>query len=430
MSLINQMLRDLQKQNKADGSTKPAALRPKMMERIPYLPMPVVLGGVALALLCLVWWLAGALSEMMFGFEPIANPGGSQPVAVAEPSSTAGQPVLVAAEPDQLTMAERHAEPPTQPVVNDVPAAKASASDEVQPVEGKAVEKKSTEKPYELKPVTAKAAAVAGQPSGVAKVKRKQEPASPRATAKTLPVQSRSVTAPVRVVDKAQVRLHPDDLPGAVLNRPPAQAESQPLAARPSKLQATTPYGQAEEAYRDGEWAFSQHRNSLAVMSLQQSLELYAGHLPAREMLVDILVADGKTGEAMFLLAEGLEIAPDYIAFKKKYARLLVEQGDYDAATKVMLKGGLPTVEKDPEAHVVLASLYQRLGEPFLAAQTYRNLLVAWPQTGAFWVGLGGALEGQHLSEEAVVCYKRALSTKDLRQDLSQYAKKRLSLLN
>ena len=107
-----------------------------------------------------------------------------------------------------------------------------------------------------------------------------------------------------------------------------------------------------------------------------------------------------------------------------------MDQGDNDAAAKVMLNGGLPTVEEDPEAHVILASLYQRLGESFLAAQTYRNLLVTWPQTGAFWVGLGGALEGQHLSEEAVVCYKRGLETKNLRQDLSQYAKKRLRLLN
>jgi tetratricopeptide (TPR) repeat protein len=205
--------------------------------------------------------------------------------------------------------------------------------------------------------------------------------------------------------------------------------DSKNIVGRPSKSQATTPYGRAEEAYLDGKWALAQERSNLAVRSLQHALELYSGHLPARELLVEILSKQGNTGEAMFLLAEGLEIAPDFISFKKRYARLLVEQGDYDAATKVLLNGGLPTVEGDPEAHVVLASLYQSLGEPFLAAQTYRNLLVAWPQTGAFWVGLGGALEGQHLSEEAVVCYQRALKSKKLRLDLSQYAKKRLSVL-
>jgi len=186
----------------------------------------------------------------------------------------------------------------------------------------------------------------------------------------------------------------------------------------------------AEEAYLDGKWAYERERTNLAVRSLQDALELYPGHLPAREMLVKVFEKGGKNGEAMYLLAEGLEIAPDYIVFKKSYARLLSAQGDYDAATKVMLNGGLPDVEEDPEAHVILASLYQRLDESFLAAQTYRNLLVAWPQTGAFWVGLGGALEGQNLQKEAVECYQRALKTENLRKDLLAYAQKRLRTLN
>jgi len=33
-----------------------------------------------------------------------------------------------------------------------------------------------------------------------------------------------------------------------------------------------------------------------------------------------------------------------------------------------MLNGGLPAVEEDPEAYVLLGSLYQRLDESFLAA--------------------------------------------------------------
>jgi MSHA biogenesis protein MshN len=186
----------------------------------------------------------------------------------------------------------------------------------------------------------------------------------------------------------------------------------------------------AEEAYQDGKWAVTYENSRQAVSSLQQALALYPGHLAARELLVEIFGKEGKAGEAMYLLAEGLEIAPDYIVFKKLYAQLLMSQGDFDTAAKIMLSGGLPTVGDDPEAHVVLASLYQRLGEPFLAAQTYRNLLVAWPQRGAYWVGLGGALEEQNLSAEAAVCYQRALETKDLSQDLRHYAGKRLSLLN
>jgi MSHA biogenesis protein MshN len=255
-------------------------------------------------------------------------------------------------------------------------------------------------------------------------VKRKQVKTPVRAAART-----RSKVTSTQSVAKVPKRLHPDELPGAIPSQSVSMLEVKRIE-RPSRIPATTPYGMAEEAYLDGKWAYERERTNLAVRSLQDALELYPGHLTAREMLFKIFEKGGKNGEAMYLLAEGLEIAPDYIVFKKNYARLLSSQGDYDAAAKVMLNGGLPAVEEDPEAHVILASLYQRLDESFLAAQTYRNLLVVWPQTGAFWVGLGGALEGQQLQKEAVECYQRAMKTENLRKDLLAYAQKRLRSLN
>lgn len=425
MSLINQMLRDLQQQKKGGGSTKSGTLRPKMVERIPYLPLPVVLSGAALVLLCLVWWLAGALSDVMFGFEPTDKLTGNPEVVATENSPTADETRAAVVESEPLTVAEREAEAPVVQMVSEKSIEKEPAQAEVKPTRIVPAEQAPV-----VKPVAFKAAPVVVKPA-VATVSKQERVVTPPSVSKTpRPAQRRTVQAPAKVVTKAPARLHPDDLPGALLSSRQPLNEIKSIVARPSKSQATTPYGVAEEAYLDGKWAFAQERSSLAVRSLQHALELYPGHLPARELLGEILGKEGKTGEAMFLLAEGLEIAPDYVVFKKKYARLLMDQGDDDAAAKVMLNGGLPTVEEDPEAHVILASLYQRLGESFLAAQTYRNLLVAWPQTGAFWVGLGGALEGQHLSEEAIVCYQRGLETKDLRQDLSAYAKKRLRLLN
>ena len=434
MSLINQMLRDLQQQKKDDGSTKPDPLRAKKMVRVPYLPLPLVLGGATLVLIFFVWWLAGALSDMMFGFEPAAKPAESQQLVTIEQSPVAEITTVVTEDQDQLTRAEREAESPSAPVasaqvaeIGERVAKKAHSPVNAQPVQ--------TAPPVQKSP--------AAKTPVIKQVAVKSTPASPHVTKKTPPVKSypvqaprkvvtkprKIVTPPRKVVAKVPKRLHPDALPGAILSSSRTLPATQKVARR-TAFRATTPYGMAEEAFLDGKWALEQQRSSLAVSSLQHALELYPGHLPARELLVEILDKDGKTGEAMFLLAEGLEIAPDYIVFKKSYARLLVDQGDYDAAAKVMLYDGLPTVEEDPEAHVVLASLYQRLGESFLAAQTYRNLLVTWPQTGAFWVGLGGALEGQNLPGEAVECYQKALKTKNLRQDLSRYAKKRLSLLD
>lgn len=417
MSLINQMLRDLQEQKKGGAQSSVDPPRRSKMEKIPYLPMPVVLGGAALLLICLIWWMAGVLSDLMFGFEPTnAKPEVQQVVSVEESMATDNE--STPHEKDQLTLDERNAEPPPPLPEADPVIVKTQAPIQLAADQEKPPVKKASTKPAVVK----KSTVVKSNYSKPVKPKRKKLPV--RTAVKTQPQ-----ATPAKVVAKAPARLHPDELPGAVRSRAVVKPEVK-MIERPRKVPATTPYGMAEEAYLDGKWAFERERDNLAMRSLQDALKLYPGHLPARELLVKILGKKGKNGEAMFLLAEGLEIAPDYPAFKKGYARLLVEQGDYDAATKVILNGGLPAVEDDPEAHVILASLYQRLDEPFLAAQTYRNLLVAWPQTGAFWVGLGGALEGQQLSKEAAECYQKALKTENLRNDLLVYAKKRLSVLN
>ena len=492
MSVINQMLRDLQQQKKDAEAAKQDSLGPKKTGRVPYLPLPLVVGGATLALLSLAWWLSGAISDTMPGFEPASKPSTPREVVATEQIPVT-EKISPATEPDQLTKAEREAEPPVPkaasepvgeevsavakaqtvpvtpvekpPVVKPVvvtpapvaPAAsepvveKVSAVAKAQPVPVKSVEKPPVVKPAAItpapgapaasEPVVEKASAVAkAQPVPVKSVEK--APVVKKAVAKPVPVaKSSGVSAKKPAVqisseqipDKLEVatqkRLHPDALPGAIMSSGNNLVETKNMH-RPSRSQATTPYGMAEEAYLDGKWALAQKSSGLAVKSLQEALSFYPGHLQARELLVEIFVKQGKAGEAMFLLAEGLEIAPDYIVFKEKYSRLLMDQGDFDAAIKVMMKGGLPTVQDDPEAHVLLASLYRRLGEPFLAAQTYRNLLVAWPQRGAFWVGLGGALEEQRLSEEAAVCYQRALKTNDLSSDLKHSAEKRLSLLN
>ena len=174
MSLINQVLRDLQQQKKGGGATQPRSLRPKQVARVPYLPLPLVLGGGALVLLCLVWWLAGALSDMMFGFEPVAKPPALQEVVAAEQSLSA-EKNLVATEPDQLTVAEREAEPPVAPVA---PAVVSAPPEPVVPVEQTPA----------VKPPTVKPAPVVTRPAVATTHRRKQEAALPREVKTPRPV--------------------------------------------------------------------------------------------------------------------------------------------------------------------------------------------------------------------------------------------------
>jgi predicted Zn-dependent protease len=203
-------------------------------------------------------------------------------------------------------------------------------------------------------------------------------------------------------------RLHPDLLPGAVNTTNLALRKAvRQIAADPPPVR--TPYGQAEDAYRQGLQAYAANRTETSLQALRRTLELYPGHLPARELLADQYEMAGRTEEALTLLQKGLTIAPDYTPLRKRMARLLLDRGDAAGATKALIGGGLPKVEDDPELHQILAESYRQIGENFLAAQTYRNLLTRDPRNGLFWAGLGDVLTADGQPGEAHKAYRRAL---------------------
>lgn len=420
MSLINQMLRDLQKQQEGERVAV-AASKPSLLERLPRLPIPLLAGAGVGLLVLICWWLAGALSSWMFQYEP-------EPVAVEQsaeliPDSGALSPeeyAMDAGEPsadEQASVSEFVEEEPviveeqlsTQEVA--VAAPLAPPAPEPVPVQESVATKRTTVAQKTKSPKT-----VAEQsPRRLAGTRKTvlYESSNPPFVRKPQPVAQRQKQALAKPLPP---KLHPNQLPGAVgpgLRQPPI----------------TTPFGSAEEAYQQGRSSYQAKHNEIAIESLRRALQLYPGHMPARELLADIYSSQGQVAEAMRLLTAGLEIAPDYPPFKKRQARLLIGQSELQEAVQILLAGGMPGVEEAPEAHVLLASAYQRLGEPFLAAQTYRNLLVAWPQTGAFWIGLGGALEAESLPGEARKAYRQALATQQLSDDLTIHAVTRLEKL-
>ena len=76
MSLVNQMLRDLQKQQEGERVVVEAP-KPSLLERLPRIPMPLLAGAGVGLLMLVCWWLAGALSSWMFQYE-------TEPVAIQQ----------------------------------------------------------------------------------------------------------------------------------------------------------------------------------------------------------------------------------------------------------------------------------------------------------------------------------------------------------
>lgn len=410
MSLINQMLRDLQQRQ---GSGRPAvaakapARRPhhrlSVTEVLGSVPLFLWIGAVGVAGAILLWGASGWLSGVL-------GPNASAPVHQPPPELVAiakrPSPVAVeapAAAPRRAPPVPIDVPPPppplaygsSQPAGVVLPASAAPTAVLSQPPMYFSDQPRlMTSSP----PV--RAVSPSSGPRGAERGSASNAPVVPR-------IPGMAVSPPGRV--------HPDLLPGAVnaTNLALQQAAREAAALPPVE----TPYGRAEAAYREGRQAYDANLADASLEALRRALGLYPGHLPARELLVDQLEMGGRTDEAYDLVRQGLTIAPDYAPFRKRAARMLLDRGDAAGAVRALTGNGLPRVEDDPELHRMLAGIYLQLGENFLAAQTYRNLLVHAPQEGQSWLGLGDALAADAQPREARKAYRRALAAGGLSRE-------------
>lgn len=209
------------------------------------------------------------------------------------------------------------------------------------------------------------------------------------------------------------IREKPEPAAGGIMDKTPRE-----LSAR---AQADAALRQSGEALRANRWPEAESH-------LRRALTFDNTHLAAREQLAGLLLHQGRLSEVAALLRESLELHPGHLAFRQGYARLLVEQGSLAEARQLLLSGPPPD-SLDPQFHGLLAALEQRLGNHRAAADLYARLASAWPQRSAWWLGLGISLESLERPQDAAAAFAGALRSEDLTSDLRRFADQRLASL-
>lgn len=160
-----------------------------------------------------------------------------------------------------------------------------------------------------------------------------------------------------------------------------------------------------------------------------EQLLTYLGSNPAarisRETLATVLFAQNELPQARIVVEEGLQLAPNYAPFKKIMARLLMQDGEVAQAMELM-RNVPPELSSDPEYFELLASLYQQSNEHSLAVTTYQELLRTNAQQGRWWAGLAISLEAQGRLSDAKDSFQQALLLSNLDTELRQYSQKRV----
>ena len=372
MSLINQMLQDLDARRATHG---PGARLPSDVRSLPmteHSHLPIILGFTLLLALVagfsFYWW------EM----RPLASvpPATSFAVPPAYPATTIPE-VGIVVSPEAV----REDPAPTEQLV--LPA-----------LEG------SLRMTDFLKPPTDDRAAP--RPAVAAGVAEKPLPNRNKVKAERNATEAKELPAPLNLSERPV--------------KAPRIERSDPVG---------TAQDRAESAYRKAITAVNQGRVAEAIDSLHAVLQQDGLHSASRQLLVKLLLEASRSDEAIKVLQEGLLAQPAQINWAMSLARMQVERGDLTGALKT-LEHSMPAAGRSADYQGFMAHILQRLGRFKEAGAYYQVAAGLSPEDGRWWLGLGLALETEGHSGEARQAFLRAKQSGSLRNELATLVEQKL----
>ena len=405
MSLINQVLQDLEKRHAADAElqTLPPFVRP-VATRAPGSRMFMLAGVFVLAVCAITAFMYGRLwtpvPDVPLPVPPAAKINVPAPTA-AQSEPPAATPVVAAAAPspaytpvsrlsDELSLVAPSPRPPQKPAADEKRA---------KPV---AVEKRT-------KPVAVPAAEVA-------------EPARLE--------QAQSVEQKPSSADKPQQPDSPKAVAPSSSTTLPAQPTAQDAQSGINKqMRDVAPSERAEIAFRKGVAQIQEGRANAAELEFRDALKQDPTHVGALQALLGLLVDSGRNSEAEQFLVKALQINPRQPRHAMVLARLEVERGDVTGAINTMV-AALPYVQTDFDFYAFLAALLQREGRHREAVDYYRTALRGVPGNGVWMMGMAISLRASNQAAEAREAFASALSSKQLSPTLQEFVERQLRELS
>lgn len=165
-----------------------------------------------------------------------------------------------------------------------------------------------------------------------------------------------------------------------------------------------------------------------AVAQLKSLLKTFPEYRPGRMALAELLNRQHRHKESIAELEIGLKHSPQYSPFAELLAHLLIKQGKMKEALEVLSKTE-PKLRDNPDYYSMMAGLNERLGRYNAAIELYQALLHFNPDHGVWWMGLGISYEGKNATKSALNAYKKALSSDSLRPGLQNYVENRINAL-
>jgi MSHA biogenesis protein MshN len=181
--------------------------------------------------------------------------------------------------------------------------------------------------------------------------------------------------------------------------------------------------------YKQALGYLQQGRVAEAQATLVSALEVSPTNHEARQTLAGLLLDNKRHDEAKSTLAAGVAIAPELIDFRMALARLQVETGDVNGAL-ITLEQGLSYAKNNGNYQVFLATILQRVNRHEEAIAQYNAALslnsASNSATSNALVGLGISLQAMDKLKESQEAFSRAQSSATLSSELLSFVEQRI----
>lgn len=173
-----------------------------------------------------------------------------------------------------------------------------------------------------------------------------------------------------------------------------------------------------------------QRRNlNAAQAAFEQTLQINPQMADARMQLVDLLFLRGQVKQAEAQLRQGQDVSSDNIPLRKQFVRFLLQQQRSLEAIGLLQSKPKPAIAEDLEYHALLAAALQESAQFKKAGELYRQLVTLRPQQPVWWMGLAISMDQSGISRQARIAYERAAALPGLSPDLHNYIQSRLQAL-
>jgi len=201
-----------------------------------------------------------------------------------------------------------------------------------------------------------------------------------------------------------------------------------PIATSSAMVKDVSAQQRAEGEYRQATVYQQQGRVNEAIQVLDNALKSDPMHNAARQLKISLLLEAKRHDDAIRELKLGLVNEPGQLNFSMILARLLVERAKLNEAIEVLQKNqGLAQDRADYLAF--LAALQQKTGHHKDAIQLYRQALKKHSQNGVWWMGLGISLQADGASQDAIEAYKQAKLQSGLSSELQAFVDQKIGQL-